>query len=84
MMDVREKYLSDAQFKMLTDTIESYIRAGDFTGSEVRQAAMLACINYEMTTMQHRFVYPDSLETAIQEIERYTQGSEFEETCRRR
>ena len=45
---VRERYESDAHYRQLTDSIESMLHQAHFTPSEVREAAMQACINYEM------------------------------------
>lgn len=43
-----EKYLNDSHYKKLVDLLESYIHQAEFTPSEVREAAMFACINYEL------------------------------------
>jgi hypothetical protein len=45
---VTERYKNDATFRSVVDHLEALIHAAHFTPMEVRQAAMLAAINYEM------------------------------------
>jgi hypothetical protein len=47
-MTGEQRYLHDAEFKMLVDTIHSLIDKLQYTPSEIRDAAMLAAIHYEM------------------------------------
>lgn len=48
MKTPEEKYLHDPQYARLVDALEGLIRQDQFTPSEVREAARLACIRYEM------------------------------------
>lgn len=48
MKTPEEKYLHDPQYAWLVESLVSLIRQAQFTPSEVREAAMLACIKYEM------------------------------------
>ena len=71
------RYTHDPEFKQLTDLLESFIRRCDFTPSEVRQAAMLACINYEMMRTDRRYyklTIPENAENAISILEEWGQG----------
>ncbi len=44
------RYQNDSHFHALVDLMESYIHAAQFTPSELREAAMLAAIRYDMKT----------------------------------
>jgi hypothetical protein len=46
-MNIRDRYQNDAAFRTLVDTLHSVIERGDFTPTEIREAAMLAQIMYE-------------------------------------
>lgn len=48
MKTPREKYMNDPQYRALVDVLHGYIAQAQFTPSEVREAAMMACIKYEM------------------------------------
>ncbi len=47
MKTPEEKYLHDPHYKALVDSMMKMIRAAEFTPSEVREAAIYACIRYE-------------------------------------
>lgn len=42
-VDPQQAYLRDPAFHMLVDSIHAMLRRADYTPSEVRQAAILAC-----------------------------------------
>lgn len=46
--DIRERYKTDPNFRYLVDTMTKAIIDCQFTPSEMREAALLASINYEM------------------------------------
>lgn len=48
MMTATDRYRNDPIFRTLVDQLEVIIAAGNMTGTEVREAAVMACINYEM------------------------------------
>lgn len=51
MMDFRSaeyRYLRDNDFRALVDYMENFIHRLQFTSSEMRDAAMLACLRFEM------------------------------------
>lgn len=43
-----EKYRNDATYHHMVNMLESLIRQAKFTPGEVREMAMLACINHEL------------------------------------
>lgn len=47
-MTADQRYENDNQFRMLVDWMEKFIHDTQFTPSELREAAMLAAIHYEM------------------------------------
>jgi hypothetical protein len=47
MKTLREKYLSDPYYHTMVDTLVDFIERCQFTPSEIREMAVLACIIYE-------------------------------------
>ncbi len=48
MQSPKERYETDTYYRQFVDTIENLIYHAHFTPSEVREAAVMACIHYEM------------------------------------
>jgi len=48
------KYDNDTQYRQMVDMIEHLLHEAQYTPSEVREAAVLACIHFEMRSC-HRF-----------------------------
>lgn len=46
--DAEERYRNDVEFKVLVDMFTALISKGQFTPSEIRQAAILGCTHFEM------------------------------------
>jgi hypothetical protein len=62
----KEKYLSDPEYHHLVQTLESLIESARFTPSELREACILASINYEMRHIRELQIDPrvdDALRT---------------------
>lgn len=59
-MPARERYLKDAEFHQLVDMMRAMIHRVQFSPSEIREAALLACVIYEET--QTRSVYTRAAE----------------------
>jgi hypothetical protein len=57
-MTPEERYQRDALFRMFVDQLEYYIRQAVFSGTEIREAAMLALIHHERTTFRPFRIYP--------------------------
>lgn len=52
MKTPEEKYANDPMYHALVDTLEYMIHKAEFTPSEIREAAMFACIRYEEKTIR--------------------------------
>ena len=57
-MKAEDRYLHDPVFKTLVDFIYRGIEEKQYTPTEVRDAAMLAAIKYEMNHVRHFGVFP--------------------------
>lgn len=64
MMDVRQRYLKDALFHTVVEEMRHLLRSAKLTPSEIREAAMLACIIEE----ERRPVAPLTTSDAEMEI----------------
>ena len=61
MKTPEQKYMSDPDYHMLVDLLESFIYRNQYTPSEMREAAMFACIKYEMNQPQRTMSFHDTL-----------------------
>jgi len=61
----QDKYENDVQYKAFVDHIEGLLNNATFTPSEVREMAMMACINYEMRRLPMRRLIPSDINGAI-------------------
>jgi hypothetical protein len=59
MKTPKEKYLNDPQYHHLVITLENLIESAQFTPSELREACILASINYEMRHIRSITITPD-------------------------
>ena len=71
MKTPREKYMNDPEYHQLVCMLESFIERAQFTPSEMREAAVLACINYEMRHIRVRSIDPRA-EEAFRVLEQFT------------
>lgn len=51
-MSPRDKYMNDPDYRQLVDLLEQFIHRAQFSPSELREAAVLASINYEMRNIR--------------------------------
>ena len=59
MLTPQQRYLSDPTFNRVVNYFEKLIHEAQLTPSEIREAAMLACIHYEEKTVRHVWFGPD-------------------------
>ncbi|HEY8780015.1 MAG TPA: hypothetical protein VIM16_00205 [Mucilaginibacter sp.] len=62
MKSPKEKYRNDPEYHQLVDILESFIDRARFTPSELREAAVLASINYEMRHVRDFVIDPRTKE----------------------
>ncbi len=58
MKTPKDKYINDPRYKYLVDALEQLISQARFTPSELREACILACINYGMRHVCQRTIDP--------------------------
>lgn len=77
MWTMNDKYQNDPVYRRLVDTLESLIHQNELTPSEIREAAVLASINYEMKKV--RTIYIDKeTEEAFLILRKKTESRESE------
>jgi len=59
------RYRTDSSFRQLVDMMEAHLHAAAFTPSELREAALLAAINFERRRVKFLHGYTMSNETAV-------------------
>lgn len=70
MKSPKDKYLNDPEYRYLVDMMESLIERARFTPSELREASILACINYEMRHVRESVQDPRVL-SALETLDEY-------------
>jgi len=70
MKSPREKYTNDPEYHHLVNLLESLIEKAQFTPSELREAIILASINYEMRHVRINTINPRLLD-ALNTLEAY-------------
>jgi hypothetical protein len=70
MKTPKEKYMNDPQYHELVSVLESFIERAQFTPSELREAAVLASINYEMRHVRSHVLDP-RVEDAFRTIDQF-------------
>lgn len=66
MKSPKDKYMNDPEYHSLVRMLEDFIEKSRFTPSELREAAVLASINYEMRNVRQQAIDPrlsDAFET---------------------
>lgn len=76
--DPRERYQRDPEFKQLVDMMTSFIHKAQFSPTELREASLLACCNYEMHRVSiHGFKVSEEFERALNKVHKIAK-EEFE------
>jgi len=73
MKSPREKFMNDPEYNHLVNTLEHMIESAHFTPSELREACVLASINYEMRHIREHHIEPrvkDALHTLDRWVDR--------------
>lgn len=71
MKSPRDKYMNDPEYHHLVSTLEQMIERAHFTPSELREACILASINYEMRHIRETRIDP-KLENALRVLDEFT------------
>lgn len=71
MKTPREKYMNDPEYHRLVDMLEQFVEAARFSPSELREACVLACINYEMRHVRDTQIDPRVLD-AFRVLDEFT------------
>lgn len=72
----KDKYLNDPEYNYLVNTLESLIEQARFTPSEMREACMVACINYEMRHIRDMQIDPRA-ENALKVLDEFISKGRF-------
>ena len=79
MKSPKDRYENDPQYHQLCDMIENFLHTAQFSPSEVRECAVLACIHYEMKhRFNHFYPIPIKVNDALKTLAEYRKE---EDTC---
>jgi hypothetical protein len=75
----KDRYENDAAYKNLVDTIESLLVRSQFTPSEVREAAVMACMHFEMRHGFNHYLQsvPLKVNEAFKTLSDYRQNGDY-------
>ena len=73
MKSPREKYMNDPEYHSLVRMLEDMIEQARFTPSELREACVLASINYEMHHVREHQIHPE-VGRAFDILDKFTSG----------
>ena len=71
MKTPKDKYMNDPEYHALVNMLESFIHQARFTPSELREASILASINYEMQNIREMQIDPRTQE-ALHTLDEFT------------
>ena len=73
-----DRYEQDPQYRALVDTIEGLLHKCQFSPAEVREAAVMACIRYEMRTGFRHLAAPRGVNEAFRVLHEWTKERDEE------
>ena len=79
MKSPQDRYENDARYKTFVDVIEHMLHEAQFSPSEVREAAILACIHFEMRSTYRFRVVPIKVNEALQTLADFRKAQKEEE-----
>ena len=53
------RYEHDANFRSIVDLLHYFIQKAEFTPTEMREAALLACIHHDRYQLRRQYLNPD-------------------------
>lgn len=72
MLSLKSKYDDDPQYRQCVDMMEHLIHQHQFTPSELREMAVLACIHYEMRNPNPRsFIISKEVEGSLRTLQEF-------------
>ena len=74
MKTPKDKYQNDPEYNHLVNMLESLIEQAHFTPSELREACILASINYEIRHVREHNINP-RLNDALYTLDEFTRGN---------
>ena len=70
MKTMKAKYEKDSEYRRCVQMMEQMIHCGQFTPSEMREMAVMACINYEMRRpIPYSFVLTPEVESSLRTLQ---------------
>jgi hypothetical protein len=70
MMSLKERYQNDAIFKRVVDVLETLISKHQMTPTEIREAAILACVHSELR-IKRPTEFPPEVQEAFETIRKF-------------
>ena len=74
MKTPQEKYERDPEYRRLVDVLENSVCSATFTPSEIREAAIYACIRYEIRRMPTTMQIPLEMENSLRYLNEFSNG----------